>query len=67
MKPCCNRARGIYWSTMHAQNYVVRESLEPQNFRTKSEDVTIVTKGDYVNVNGGTNTLKIIEVGGIIH
>lgn len=30
-------------------------------------DKVILTKGDYVNVNGGTNTLKIIEVGGIIH
>ncbi len=33
----------------------------------KAGDKVIVTKGDYVNVNGGTNTLKIIEVGGLIH
>ncbi|EPJ43566.1 MAG: pyruvate kinase [Osedax symbiont Rs1] len=26
-------------------------------------DVVIITKGDYVNVNGGTNTLKIVRVG----
>lgn len=32
-----------------------------------SGDKTILTKGDYVNVNGGTNTLKIVEVGGEIH
>ena len=30
-------------------------------------DKVILTKGDYINVNGGTNTLKIIEVGDIIH
>lgn len=26
-------------------------------------DKVILTKGDYVNVNGGTNTLKVVEVG----
>ena len=30
-------------------------------------DKVILTKGDYVNVNGGTNTLKIVEAGGVIH
>ena len=33
----------------------------------KAGDKVILTKGDYVNVNGGTNTLKVIEVGGVIH
>ena len=33
----------------------------------KKGDKAILTKGDYVNVNGGTNTLKIVEVGGAIH
>ncbi len=30
-------------------------------------DKTILTKGDYVNVNGGTNTMKIVEVGSAFH
>lgn len=29
-------------------------------------DKVIITKGDYVSVNAGTNTMKIIEVGGVI-
>lgn len=29
-------------------------------------DKVILTKGDFVNVNGGTNTLKVVEVGGVI-
>jgi len=29
-------------------------------------DKVIITKGDYVNVHAGTNTLKIVEVGGVI-
>ncbi|MDY6921164.1 MAG: pyruvate kinase [Pseudomonadota bacterium] len=33
----------------------------------QSGDKVILTKGDYVNVNGGTNTLKVVEVGGLIH
>ena len=29
-------------------------------------DRVIITKGDYVSVNAGTNTMKIVEVGGVI-
>jgi pyruvate kinase len=29
-------------------------------------DKVIITKGDYVSVNAGTNTMKIVEVGGVI-
>ena len=32
----------------------------------KNGDRVIITKGDYVSVNAGTNTLKIVEVGGTI-
>lgn len=30
-------------------------------------DLIMITKGDYINVHGGTNTLKIIRVGQAIH
>jgi pyruvate kinase len=29
-------------------------------------DLVIITKGDYVNAQGGTNTMKIVQVGGTI-
>ena len=29
-------------------------------------DLVIMTKGDFVNVHGGTNTLKIIRIGDMI-
>jgi len=29
-------------------------------------DLVLVTKGDFVNVHGGTNTLKIVKVGDVI-
>ena len=29
-------------------------------------DLVIITKGDFVNVHGGTNTLKIVRVGDVI-
>lgn len=29
-------------------------------------DKVIITKGDYVSVNAGTNTMKIVEVGGVL-
>ena len=32
----------------------------------RNGDRVIITKGDYVSVNAGTNTLKIVEVGGTI-
>jgi pyruvate kinase len=32
----------------------------------KKGDKVILTKGDYVNVNGGTNTMKIVEVGNVV-
>jgi len=30
-------------------------------------DLVLISKGDYVNVHGGTNTLKIVRVGDDIH
>jgi pyruvate kinase len=33
----------------------------------QDKDKVILTKGDYVNVNGGTNTIKIVEVGRVVH
>ncbi|MDF1781956.1 MAG: pyruvate kinase [Alcanivoracaceae bacterium] len=32
----------------------------------KSGDKVILTKGDYISANAGTNTMKIVEVGGLI-
>ncbi len=32
----------------------------------KKGDLVVITKGDYVNAQGGTNTLKIIRVGDVI-
>ena len=29
-------------------------------------DLVLITKGDFVNVHGGTNTLKIVRVGDVI-
>ncbi|TNE97489.1 MAG: pyruvate kinase, partial [Gammaproteobacteria bacterium] len=29
----------------------------------KEGDLVVVTKGDYVNAQGGTNTMKIVRVG----
>jgi pyruvate kinase len=29
----------------------------------KDGDLVVITKGDYVNAQGGTNTMKIIRVG----
>jgi pyruvate kinase len=30
-------------------------------------DMVIITKGDYINAQGGTNTMKVVRVGGNIH
>lgn len=29
----------------------------------KEDDLVVITKGDYVNAQGGTNTMKIVRVG----
>jgi len=47
-------------------NQQVVDMLMEQGVVEKGDKV-ILTKGDYVNVNGGTNTLKIVEIGGVIH
>jgi len=43
-------------------NQQVVDALVEQNVLANGDKV-ILTKGDFVNVNGGTNTLKIVEVG----
>jgi pyruvate kinase len=41
------------------------ETLREHNAVTDG-DLVLITKGDFVNVHGGTNTLKIVRVGDVI-
>lgn len=43
-------------------NFSVVEELQRRG-EVKGGDLLIITKGDYVNVHGGTNTMKVVRVG----
>lgn len=46
-------------------NHCAVEKLRESN-AVSDGDLVLITKGDFVNVHGGTNTLKIVKVGDII-
>lgn len=46
-------------------NHCAVEKLREDN-AVSDGDLVLITKGDFVNVHGGTNTLKIVKVGDII-
>ena len=48
-----------------AINHCVVEKLR-EHAEIVDGDLVVITKGDFVNVNGGTNTLKIVRVGDVI-
>ena len=46
-------------------NHRAVETLRAHNV-VADGDLVLITKGDFVNVHGGTNTLKIVRVGDVI-
>ena len=46
-------------------NHLAVESLRSHNV-VEDGDLVLITKGDFVNVQGGTNTLKVVRVGDVI-
>ena len=46
-------------------NHCAVEKLREGN-AVRDGDLVLITKGDFVNVQGGTNTLKIVKVGDVI-
>jgi pyruvate kinase len=46
-------------------NHSAVETLRAHN-AVSDGDLVLITKGDFVNVHGGTNTLKIVRVGDVI-
>ena len=46
-------------------NHLAVEKLREYN-AVSDGDLVLITKGDFVNVQGGTNTLKIVRVGDVI-
>ena len=43
-------------------NHLAVEKLREYD-AVENGDLVLITKGDFVNVQGGTNTLKIVRVG----
>ena len=46
-------------------NHLAVETLRSHNV-VEDGDLVLITKGDFVNVQGGTNTLKVVRVGDVI-
>lgn len=46
-------------------NHLAVETLRKHNV-VEDGDLVLITKGDFVNVQGGTNTLKVVRVGDVI-
>ncbi|MEJ6772810.1 MAG: pyruvate kinase [Porticoccaceae bacterium] len=46
-------------------NHCAVEKLR-EHAEVVNDDLVLITKGDFVNVHGGTNTLKIVRVGDVI-
>ena len=71
----CKKAGGKNIATVHAgSNLMLRTCYLPSQWKhnvtvcdakgaVKEGDLVVITKGDYVNAQGGTNTMKIVRVG----
>ena len=54
-------------SIPNAQTNAVAVSLLQKEGIVEEGDLVIITKGDYINAQGGTNTMKIVRVSADIH
>jgi len=50
----------------HAETNSRAIDLLREHEEVEDGDLVLVSKGDYANVHGGTNTMKIIKVGAVI-
>ena len=59
---CLSKTNSIYGNPNELTNARAVQELVHRGV-VKAGDLVVITKGDYVNAQGGTNTMKIVQVG----